>query len=277
MSKTELKKLTTAVIPAAPTEELPQRAWSPEKLVAYSASAFERANVMARRTAIEAWLAGRALMLAYEKTNRGEWIPLLKAHSIPRSTANELIRLAKRVRSKKVLENLTVAEAMKISGIRRDKKETARASAAAGTALSENDPEDTDDEDEGGDDQAGDDEPDDETEDSADDESQEYESDDSDESDPDADQDYEEGDEEEEEDQEEDDESDNESPVTAISDVVRRLSGVEQLLDAEGLGDEDSDAFLEALDDAENALKRIRKAAAPRPPRAAAKSNRRSS
>jgi hypothetical protein len=192
-----VKKVSAAVLPAAASEQLPKKGWSAEQLVEYSASACQRADVMARSTAIEAWRAGQALLLARNKAKHGEWLALLKAHGIPKSTANELVRLAERVRSQRQLENLTVAEAMKISGIRKDKKATAaRASTAAGTALSENDPEDTDDEDEGGDDQAGDDEPDDETEDSADDESQEYESDDSDESDPDADQDYEESDEE---------------------------------------------------------------------------------
>ncbi len=264
-----VKKVSAAVLPAAASEDLPKKGWSAEQLVEYSASAVHRANVMARKTAIEAWLAGQALLFARNKAKHGEWLALLKAHDIPRSTANELIRLAERVRSQRQLENLTVAEAMKISGIRRDKKETARASAA-----------------DGDEDATGSDELDEETNDFGDDEPEvEHEPRDSDESDPDADEeeddeeDYEqEEDEQQEEEEDEDDEADEdepeyESPLKAMSDVVRRLSNVEQLLDAEGLDDEDSDEFLEALDDAENALKRIRKVAAPRPPRAAAKSD----
>ncbi len=126
MTEKDLAKCGLMVDPQNPAqivpidrEAVPDDTWDLDRLAQYAATGLTEAGrlrtealLLARRSTVQTFRAGRALAIAQEKlkADRG-WVQWLKAHNIPRTSAWEAVELFKRAGSEEALADLTLTQA----------------------------------------------------------------------------------------------------------------------------------------------------------------------
>ena len=122
----------TDVVPLKKAAEgTPDESWSLEQLAEFATGELKEsrklereATFLARQSTVRVFWAGRALSLAFRKAKAGgqNWTDWLEERNIPRTTAYEAMKLAKRAKVLGAVAHLSVTDAKEKFGVTKPKK-----------------------------------------------------------------------------------------------------------------------------------------------------------
>ena len=102
--------------------QMPDPEWDLDHLAAYTRDRMEFAGILGRRTALQIWRAGLALLIVREKQKaERRWTEWCQAQNIPLSSAYEAMRVAERFENEVDIAGFTAIEAKLIAGTVRTK------------------------------------------------------------------------------------------------------------------------------------------------------------
>src|SRR3954454_15734433 len=110
---------TGAPLPLIPESEnlMPAESWDLEQLAAYVKDRFHLAEFFGRKSAVQIWRAGKALLLVKEKLKaERKWTSWAKQHDLPLTSVYEAMKLAEKFENERDIIGFSGVDAKMVAG-----------------------------------------------------------------------------------------------------------------------------------------------------------------